>query len=195
VRSVSERLSQSYDDGRLARLERRIELLRWRRWQIRYPGLRGTGPIRLGRGSHIMIVGEGRIVVERDVLARPDLTISTRGLVHLGEGVFLGRSTNIACYKRITIGAQTQLAERVSVHDSNHVIEPVSDISGRHDEILAAPVTIGARVWLATNVVVLPGVTIGDDTVVGAGSVVTSDLPPGVLAVGAPARVLRQLTP
>ena len=55
-------------------------------------------------------------------------------------------------------------------------------------------VTIGRNAWLGGAVIVCPGVTIGDDTVVGAGSVVTRDLPPAVVAVGNPARVVRRLT-
>ena len=57
----------------------------------------------------------------------------------------------------------------------------------------AEPISIGRNVWLGGGVVVCPGVTIGDDTVVGAGSVVTSDLPAEVLAVGNPARVVRSV--
>jgi maltose O-acetyltransferase len=57
------------------------------------------------------------------------------------------------------------------------------------------PITLEDRVWLGGGVIVLPGVTIGADTVVGAGTVVTRDLPPGVVAVGNPARVLREVGP
>ena len=59
----------------------------------------------------------------------------------------------------------------------------------------ASPITIGHNVWLGGGVIVLPGVTIGDNTVVGAGSVVTRDLPPDVVAVGNPARVVRTVEP
>src|SRR5437879_6383545 len=57
----------------------------------------------------------------------------------------------------------------------------------------AAPITIGDNVWLGGGVIVCPGVTVGADTVVGAGAVVTEDIPPGVLAAGVPARILRSL--
>lgn len=56
------------------------------------------------------------------------------------------------------------------------------------------PIAVGNRVWIGGNAVILPGVTIGDDTVIGAGSVVTRDIPAGVLAVGNPCRVLREIT-
>ena len=57
----------------------------------------------------------------------------------------------------------------------------------------AEPIVVGDNVWLSAGVIVCPGVTIGDDTVVGAGAVVTRDLPAGVVAVGVPARVLREI--
>jgi acetyltransferase-like isoleucine patch superfamily enzyme len=56
------------------------------------------------------------------------------------------------------------------------------------------PVTIGERVWLGANVVVLPGATIGDDAVVAAGSIVTGELPSGMLSMGSPARPVREVT-
>ncbi len=64
----------------------------------------------------------------------------------------------------------------------------------RRDKLEAArPITIGNNVWLGGGVIVLPGVSIGDDSVIGAGSVVTKDVPAGVVTVGSPARVVRTL--
>jgi acetyltransferase-like isoleucine patch superfamily enzyme len=189
------RVAPAYSHGRLARLEDRLAVLRWWRWQLRFPQLRDTGTLALGAGSEIILRGDGRIVVGVGVRARPDLTLSVQGRLTLGDRVFLGRGVNIACFDRVTIGADTRLAERVSVHDANHVMEPLSDRAARSGENLAAEVRIGERVWLAANVVVLPGVTIGPDVVVGAGSVVTRDLPAGVLASGVPATVRRTLRP
>ncbi|HEX3801477.1 MAG TPA: DapH/DapD/GlmU-related protein [Solirubrobacteraceae bacterium] len=192
---ATQRLTPRYDRGLIARLERGFAVLRWRMWQVRYRELRGQPTLRLGRGSHIIVADGGRIELGRDVTARPDLTISTRGVVKLGDRVFLGRGANIACYQEISIGADTRIAERVSIHDSDHVMEPLSDLAGRRNDALVQPVRIGERVWLAANVVVLRGVTVGDDVVVGANSVVTSDLPAGVVAAGAPAQVIRPLAP
>lgn len=176
-----------------ARLEGKLDDLRWRAVQARHPVLRRTGPMRLGRGAHILLAGQGRIELGEHVVARPDLTIAARGTVRIGDGVFLGRGVNIACYGEVAIGDHTRLAERVSIHDADHVMEPLSDRAGRADEMLVDPVRIGRRVWLSANVVVLPGVTIGDDAVIAAGSVVARDIPVGVLAAGAPAEVRREL--
>ena len=71
-------------------------------------------------------------------------------------------------------------------------LHPVDDVDARRAGWeSAAPITLGDNVWLAAGVIVCPGVTIGADTVVGAGSVVTRDLPAGVLAAGNPCRILR----
>jgi maltose O-acetyltransferase len=88
----------------------------------------------------------------------------------------------------ITIGAACQLAPRVQLVTATHPVEPGPRRAGWES---AHPITLGDNVWLGAGVIVCPGVTIGADTVVGAGSVVTRDLPAGVVAVGAPARVLR----
>jgi maltose O-acetyltransferase len=91
---------------------------------------------------------------------------------------------------RIEIGDDTQIGPGVQLLTPTHPLEPGPRREGWES---AEPVTIGRNVWLGGGVVVCPGVTIGDDTVVGAGSIVVRDLPAGVLAVGNPARVVRSL--
>ncbi|GAA1574982.1 sugar O-acetyltransferase [Dactylosporangium maewongense] len=91
----------------------------------------------------------------------------------------------------ITIGDDVQMGPGVQLLTSTHPLEP----GPRRDKWEAAkPIVIGDNVWLGGGVIVCPGVTIGADTVVGAGSVVVRDLPAGVLAVGNPARIVRHLT-
>ena len=90
----------------------------------------------------------------------------------------------------ITIGDDCQLGPNVQLLTAYHPTEP----EPRRAKLeAAAPIAIGDNVWLGGGVIVLPGVTIGDDSVIGAGSVVTVDVPAGVLAVGNPARVVRDL--
>jgi maltose O-acetyltransferase len=91
---------------------------------------------------------------------------------------------------RITIGDDVQIGPNVQLLTPTHPVEP----GPRRDKWESAePITIGDNVWLGGGVIVCPGVTIGENTVVGAGAVVTRALPPGVLAVGNPARVVRTL--
>lgn len=90
----------------------------------------------------------------------------------------------------ITIGDDVQIGPNVQLLTATHPLDP----GPRRDKWEAAePIVIGDNVWLGGGVIVCPGVTIGADTVVGAGSVVTRDLPSGVIAVGSPARVIREL--
>jgi maltose O-acetyltransferase len=91
---------------------------------------------------------------------------------------------------RVTIGDDVQIGPNVQLLTATHPLEP----GPRRDKWEAAePIVIGDNVWLGGGVIVCPGVTIGADTVVGAGAVVVCDLPPAVLAVGTPARVVRAL--
>jgi maltose O-acetyltransferase len=92
----------------------------------------------------------------------------------------------------VRIGDDVQIGPNVQLLTAYH---PVAAGPRRDKWETAAPIVIGDNVWLGGGVIVLPGVTIGADTVVGAGAVVTRDLPPGVVAVGNPARVLRTVEP
>lgn len=91
---------------------------------------------------------------------------------------------------RVTIGDDVQIGPNVRLLTATHPIDP----GPRRDKWEAAePITIRDNVWLGGGVIVCPGATIGENTVVGAGSVVTQDLPANVVAVGSPARVVRDL--
>ena len=90
----------------------------------------------------------------------------------------------------VVIGAGCQIATRVQLLTATHPIDPGPRRTGWE---YAKPITIADNVWLGGGVIVCPGVTIGQDTVVGAGAVVTKDLPAGVVAAGVPARVLRAI--
>ena len=93
---------------------------------------------------------------------------------------------------RVTIGDDVQIGPNVQLLTALH---PVAAGLRRDKWEAARPITIGHNVWLGGGVIVLPGVTIGDNTVVGAGAVVSRDLPPDVVAVGNPARVIRAVAP
>ena len=90
----------------------------------------------------------------------------------------------------VAIGAACQIATRVQLLPATHPIDPGPRRTGWE---YAEPITIADNVWLGGGVIVCPGVTIGQDTVVGAGAVVTKDLPAGVVAAGVPARVRREI--
>ena len=108
----------------------------------------------------------------------------------IGDHVFVNFNTVILDCAPVTIGDGTQMGPGVQLLAADHPREPQARRSLLE---LARPVTIGSNVWLGAAVVVLPGVSVGDDSIIGAGSVVTRDIPSGVVAVGSPCRVVRTL--
>ena len=110
--------------------------------------------------------------------------------IHVGERVFANFGLVCLDVAPVTIGDDTRIGPGVQLLTPTHPVEPGARREGWES---AEPITLGRNVWLGGGVVVCPGVTIGDDTVVGAGAVVVHDLPPGVVAVGNPARVVRRL--
>lgn len=107
----------------------------------------------------------------------------------IGDRCVIGRGCSIAAHYSIRIGDDVFFGPNVYVTDQNHASADPDEPVGRQ-VAPERPVVIGAGSWLATGVVVTPGVTIGRRVTVGANSVVTSDLPDGCTAVGAPARII-----
>lgn len=117
-----------------------------------------------------------------------DLAAWEGAVIEIGESSFINYGTSISAHRLVRIGADCNLGTYVIIMDSDY-----HDLADHSRPGPCAPVVIGDRVWLGARTTVLKGVTIGDDTVVGAGSVVVRDLPPRCLAVGVPARVVRKL--
>ena len=91
----------------------------------------------------------------------------------------------------ITIGSDVFFGPRVCLYTAGHPVD--ADVRNMALEY-GKPISIGSNVWIGGNVVVNPGVTIGDNVVIGSGSVVTKDIPSGVIAAGVPCRVIREIT-
>lgn len=109
---------------------------------------------------------------------------------HFGNGVYANFGLTCVDDTHIYVGDYTMFGPNVVVATAGHPILPELREKGYQYN---APVRIGKRCWIGAGALILPGVTIGDDTVIGAGSVVTRDIPAGVVAVGNPCRVLRQV--
>jgi maltose O-acetyltransferase len=124
------------------------------------------------------------------VVVRPPFRCEFGTPVSIGAGTFLNFDCVMLDVAPITIGAACQIATRVQLLTATHPVDPGPRRAGWES---GAPIVIGDNVWLGGGAIVCPGVSIGEDTVVGAGSVVTRDLPAGVVAVGSPARPVREI--
>ena len=110
--------------------------------------------------------------------------------VHLGSNVYANAGLKLVDDTHIYIGDYTMLGPNVTIATAGHPIDPELRRRGLQYNL---PVRIGRNCWLGAGVIVMPGVTIGDNTVIGAGSIVTKDIPANVVAVGNPCRILRPL--
>ncbi len=110
--------------------------------------------------------------------------------IELGEGTYLNFGCVMLDCARIRLGRNVFVGPGVQFYAAYHPLDAHDRIKGPE---LAAPITVGDNVWIGGAAVLCPGVTIGTNTTIGAGSVVTRDVPSNVLAVGNPCRVIRQL--
>ncbi len=130
--------------------------------------------------------------VGRNVWIEPDFRCEFGKNISIGDDVYINFGCIILDCGQVRIGNNTLIGPNVGLFSGNHSIDPEERAAGG---LIPKPISIGNRVWLCGNVTVVPGVTIGDDSVIGAGSVVTHDIPSGVIAAGNPCRVLRKITP
>ena len=113
------------------------------------------------------------------------------GNVHIGDDFFGNVNVTFVDDVEIRIGDGVMIAPSVTLTTTGHPIHPELRVDFRR---FSEPIVIEDRVWIGSNAVVLPGVRIGYGSVIGAGSVVTRDIPPMSVAVGSPARVIRAIT-
>lgn len=126
----------------------------------------------------------------RDAVVMPRLECDYGYQIRVGDRTFINYGAVILDCAAVTIGDDVQIGPSVQLLTATHPLEASARRTGYES---AAPITIGFGAWLGGGVIVCPGVTVGDETVVGAGAVVTADLPPRVLAYGNPARIIRDL--
>ncbi len=110
--------------------------------------------------------------------------------IEIGENFYANVGCTILDGAGVSFGNDVLLAPHVAIYTAGHPSDAYQRAQGLE---YASPVVVGNRVWIGGNAVVLPGVTIGDNVIIGAGSVVTKDIPENVLAVGNPCRVVKNI--
>ncbi len=129
--------------------------------------------------------------VGENVWIEPDFRCEFGKNIAIGNDVYINFGCVILDCGQVTIGNNTLIGPNVGLFSGNHTTDAEERAAGG---LIPKPITIGNRVWLCGNVSIVPGVSIGDDTIIGAGSVVTHGIPSGVIAAGNPCRVLRKIT-
>jgi maltose O-acetyltransferase len=125
-------------------------------------------------------VGNGAVI-------RPPFHCDYGYNIHLGADVFLNYNCVILDVVEVAIGDGTQIGPAVQIYTADHPRDPQQRRSGAE---FGRPVRIGSNVWIGGGAILLPGVSVGDDALIGAGSVVTRDVPAGATVVGNPARII-----
>ena len=182
-----------------------IEGSRLKAWLLRRLGARIGRHVRFGRRAFVLCrrfdqtsigdyssFGSGALITVRaletgeDVRFDADVRVRGRGLLRVGNGCYIGARSYIDVSSDVSIHDDAGVGPGTWIF-THSVWQSVLEGGPRS----FAPVTIGRGAWIPANVFIMPGVTIGEDAIVGARSLVTSDIPPGVLAAGSPAKVIR----
>ena len=167
-----------------------------RRWRINRHMAKAGAFIRYPvEGEVLEALDSGRLEIGRDTLLEPGcwLTLSPQARITIGSGCFLNRNTMLAAVELIEIGDHVMFANNCFVGDADHRYDdPSKPVTWQGFEP-KGPVRIGSNCWFGVGCVVTGGVEIGERSVIGANSVITRDLPAGVIAAGAPAKVIREI--
>ncbi|MGI4790067.1 MAG: acyltransferase [Janthinobacterium lividum] len=122
------------------------------------------------------------------------MTLEAAGSLIVGNQTIFGHHCTLAAKQSIVIGDDCLIAEMVSIRDHDHRFDMALDVPIRDQGFDCRPIRIGRNVWIGGKATIVKGVTIGDNAIVGANSVVTHDIPANAIAVGAPARIIRYRT-
>jgi len=162
------------------------------KWYLRHVDEVGERVRLRGRPS---VQNDGRMTIGSRVqlvstMAKLELVSMKGGTLEIGERTLVNYGCSIAAAKLVRIGARCLIGTHAIIMDNDfHRIEPERRLEWPESK----PIIIGDNVWLGARVIVLAGVTVGDDACIGAGSLVIDDVPPRALAAGVPAKVIRML--
>jgi maltose O-acetyltransferase len=151
-----------------------------RSWMEQY-----NGAVGLDRTQRHRLLSQRLGAVGKDVVIRPPFYCDYGTNIRVGDGVFMNFNCVILDVVEVSIGEHTQIGPGVQIYTADHPRDPGQRARGLE---FGRPIRIGRNVWIGGGALVMPGVTVGDDALIGAGSVVTRDVPAGATVMGNPAR-------
>jgi len=170
--------------------------LPWNRARIHYEFMRRRAFARWPvHGNLLEAFAEGRLQIGAHTLLEPHVWLTAPGAarIRIGSGTFLNIAVMVAALELVEIGDHCMFANGCFITDSSHRYDDPHRPVPWQGFTSKGPTRVGDNVWCGAHVVVTGGVTIGERSVIGAGSVVTHDIPAFSVAAGAPARVLRRI--
>lgn len=149
--------------------------------------------VSIRNGRHIEI-GQKCVISPQTVLSTTTTNVNTPPRLVIGDAVWIGHGCHITASNAITIGKGSLLGKYITITDNSH--GAITDSEADRPPYLRpvtskGPVIIGDKVWIGDKAIILPGVTIGNSCIIGAGAVVTKDIPARSIAVGNPAEIIR----
>jgi acetyltransferase-like isoleucine patch superfamily enzyme len=146
-------------------------------------------------GNVLEALGEGRLEIGPQALLEPGVWLTAPGSarIMIGAGTFLNLGVMVASFELVEIGAHCMFANGCFVTDGSHRFDDPHRPITWQGFTSKGPTRVGDNVWCGANVVITSGVMVGERSVIGANSVVTTDIPAYSIAAGAPARVLRTI--
>ena len=149
--------------------------------------------VRNKQAGSLYVASDASLAVDSfDVYSGCRINVNSGARLTLGSG-YMNHDCVIDCFDSITIGRHVVISERVVMRDSdNHAVCALDESNNSIDKRdYTAPIVVEDHVWIGMNVTILRGVTIGEGSIIAAGSVVTKDVPPHCMAAGVPARVIK----
>lgn len=140
-------------------------------WQVK--GIQRISPL-----CALKVFEQGKLVIERncEFAAYCDLEVHGSGVLSIGEKTYMNRYCMISAHEKVSIGRECMFGPGVKIFDNDHVHSPETGVSSK---LKTAPISIGDHCWIASDVIILRGTTIGDNCVIGAGCVVKGNVPTG----------------
>lgn len=181
----------AYVVGRLAGLLRRVRLMHYKLLGVTFVGEAWIQQIEIPRNHDAIRIGKGVALDRGVVLLAIAKNANALPVIEIGRSAYINRATIIDALERVSIGENVAIGPGCYITDHDHGFS--LDAVVLSQALTSSPTVVEDGVWLGAHVIVLKGVTIGRNSVIGAGSVVTRSIPPETLAHGCPAKVVRKI--